>query len=428
MIFKTPNNRKFGKILLLMEFMLISKINSKLYFSKKYANGNLYEFAKSRNYSTQKSIPYIMNKKNSMDQIRLTIANSIKPIYPNKKKRYFVCATHTYPAWRKIFSVSKNLRSISNNLKKESHSANNPYGHTLVDFFCTHSLCNNYINVESDIVVNIGTLGPNGINKRDFMHFFLSEKYYFNNYQENLMVTGNQQGGISERSFVSIIYEIDEITWVQMQKFYTEIKKHSLLSNSYNFSLGLQLIINPMRKIADYLARMIDKNLRSNLGITFLFGLDYLLYGLLIKIAQSPEKGNCCYWISKGFKEVKMIDTCSNFPMVFFYKILICLLFRKTKYFFNVSDKPLDYSIVFYRGLKHNNISSGLFIYPFYWIRRKYEIIWKPEKMANIEVKLAKVSEVNNNFRIEIEKKSKRENVMQITSTIEYIKKILKIR
>ncbi len=382
-----------------------------------------------RKYCTTKSIPTIMDKKISMNQIRTIIAKSIKPLDPEKKKRYFVCVTHTYPAWKKIFTLFSSINSIISALKKESHSAQNPYGHALVDFFDVDTTDKNSTN--TDTVVNVGVALQKNSNEscpEDFLHFFPSEKYFFNNNDENSMVVGNNQGGILERSFLSLAYEIDNETWSQMQKYYANIKEQTMINNSYKFSLGIHLFLNPLKKIANYLVQIMEKKVDFNVSYPLLFEPHITVYNLLVKIASIPERGNCCYWTSKGFKKVKMIDTHSNFPMLFFYKIFINLLFRKAKYFINISKEPLDYSVIFYRGLKHTEMPNGSFIYPFYWFRYGYEIIWKPEKMANIEVTVVPTENKNSSvYKIDITEIPKEKVNNIVTTTIAYVKKVLKI-
>ena len=92
---------------------------------------------------------------------------------------------------------------------KHSHSAQNPYGHTLIEFF-------NYKDgrLQSDQVMNIGS---NGTNRKDFIHFMPSHCYYFNTKAENKDYLGNHQNGMLERSYISVIIPVDAFEWNEIQ-------------------------------------------------------------------------------------------------------------------------------------------------------------------------------------------------------------------
>ena len=327
----------------------------------------------------------IVDKKKLMNDIRLKTAASLKKNSVNDK-RHFICLTHTYPAWKNFFNIARtksiqqtvteNIKDLKNSLQKQSHSAHNPYGHTLADFFILENE-----SISCDFVMNVATLGPNGIDKKDFIHFIPSEVYYFNNSEENKTLWGNQQGGIFERSYLSLAYEVDEETWHQMQRYYANIKWRSSSKKNVKFTMGIHMITNKIRNASIYFLKILDANTPENKN-PLIIGL----YGIL-------------------------------------YKVLINLIFGKSDYF--LENKNKDYSIVFYEGQKHDQIPNGSFMYPFYWIRNSYNMVWSPEKMANIIIKPQKLNELEYSMTIsEIPKEKARQNII---SSIDYVKKILKM-
>lgn len=313
----------------------------------------------------------IVEKEENMTMIRSMIHNTLCA----GKSQSYIVLTHTYPAWRNVLKLT-NIKDAINTVQKNSYSANNPYGHTLVDFF---KVSENGSVIE-DNVYNVGTTGPYGINRKNFMHKFESHEYFFNNNEENKNVTGNQQGGILERSFISIVIPVDDVEYTKMTNFYDTIISTNENNTSkipkYEFRLGSHLFTNPVRNYVPWL----------------------------------NERGNCCYWTSKGLVEGQMIDSHSSFPMVCFYKLLLNIKLRGMNRF----KQDNTHMVVFYKGLQHENYPKGSFLYPFYWFANSYNNIWAVERFADAVVepiKLVKSSTTDNiEYSIKASKKYRSDN------------------
>lgn len=343
-------------------FSQISKLSLKLFIPKSNPNIRYYgiAFSESGFQQTDTSITNpksrVVEKEENMLMIRSMIHNTLCA----GNNQSYIVLTHTYPAWRNVFNL-KNIRDVINTAQKNSYSANNPYGHTLIDFFKVSRSG----TITEDNVYNVGTTGPYGINRINFMHKFKSHEYFFNNNDENANVTGNQQGGILERSFISIVIPVSDDEYSKMSNFYDNIistndnitTKHA----KREFRLFSHLFTNPVRN--------------------YVPGLN--------------ERGNCCYWTSKGLVEGKMLDSHSSFPMVCFYKLLLNIKLRGTDRF----KEDNTHTVVFYKGLKHDNYPKGSFLYPFYWFANSYNNIWAVERFADFVVepiKLVKTSDDSN--------------------------------
>jgi hypothetical protein len=114
---------------------------------------------------------------------------------------------------------------MARSLKKSanSDSAQNPYGHTLCEFFSYEE-----DKLTTDVVINVGTNTETGsIDRKKFMHVHPAEQYYFNNEDENVNIAGNQQGGINKRSFITINIQVDKNTWTKARDFYTTTQKRT---------------------------------------------------------------------------------------------------------------------------------------------------------------------------------------------------------
>lgn len=278
----------------------------------------------------------IPNKKNIMNIIRIKTSEMFKKHDDNT---YVISLCHTYPQWTniidKLFSNPKGSLKI---LRQYCNSAQNPYGHSFAEFY---NIQNGKI-IEDDVAnVHYDLIDDN------IIHIIPSEKYYFNNYDENKnnpdIGIGCAQQGIFERSFININIKVNKETYDKFKKYY-----YDLQNTNIKFSLFSHIITNKVR----------------HFGFT--------------------ESGNCCYWISSGFKHINMMNIHSNFPMVFFWKILINIIFKKTSF---LSDNNVDFCIVFYEGIKHVNIPKGTYMYPFYWLKhRTHDYIWKIEDLACLKV------------------------------------------
>ena len=304
----------------------------------------------------------INNKNEIMNKIRLNIKNSFKK--SNKENEYYIGLVHTYPAWTSFFS----LQTL------QSHSAQNPYGHTLVEFF--HF---NEKKLVTDRVMNIGT--QKSFSSKDFINFFNSSDYFLNNTLENKDICnfGNHQNGMLERSFITINIRVSEKVWHDMILSYTNLQS-VCKQEKISFSLITHLFTNKLRSLFHF-----------------------------------NESGNCTYWTTSTFHNFGMLLSQHSFPMVAFYKFLLNIVLKRTNYFSSQTDN--EYCIVLYKGVKHNFLPKGSLLYPFHWLQNGYAKIWKVEKMADTIIEL--------NDKCDDIKISK-QNVRKKTSNIiEYLKTIL---
>jgi len=317
----------------------------------------------------------IVNKEANMQTSRLITADFLK----SAGKQHYIGLVHTYPAWVDFFNVFRNKLSL------HSHSAQNPYGHSLIEFFS----CNDG-KVQSDEVMNVGSGGSNGMDRKDFIHFMPSFCYYLNNKEENKDYTGNHQNGMLSRSYISIVIPVDSTDWDNIQQHYKDIKNKAQTSNQCEFRLASHLITNKLRWLFPSL----------------------------------NERGNCTYWTSSGFVKLGMLDSNSSFPMVCFYKLLLNIYLQRGTYFSKYENMK-EHCIVFYKGFHHSTMPKGSYMYPLFWLKYSYNKVWVVEKIANIKVFLKDLLEDEQygvKTKINDEVKSK-ENLMNM---IEYLKKIFK--
>lgn len=316
----------------------------------------------------KKIIGLIPNKKEHMNTIRKAIIGMLRQepsqTKNQSKDEYYMELLHTYPAW---FHIP---------LSKGKSSFQNPYGHTSI---CLYQVKNN--EIVSDITINVGTLLRDNIpDKNKFLHFIPTEKYLFNNFEENISIDGNQQGGLLQRSFLGINIQLTPEKWLSILKYYENLRQ-DVLDNKFKFSLGMHLITN--------------------------------LFPLF------KERGNCSYWISKGLEYANLIDNRTSFPMICFYKFLLNILLEKNKYF--KENKPKT-CIVFYEGVYHNMYPKGTYMYPFYWIKYNYKKIWNKEELANIKVNL----ESNNDaYNVQVTKLDETKSRSHLNKYIAYIKDMI---
>jgi hypothetical protein len=265
----------------------------------------------------------------------------------SKRWRYFIELGHTYPAWSKLFPLTKAKEKFS----KHSHSAQNPYGHTNAGLYMYDG-----DDLVYDRVYNVGLAGPKGINRSDFMHDFPFEDYYFNNYEENKDVTGNQQGGILERSFLTLNLEVDGETWYTIHNYYEDVKRRSATGQA-EFRLASHLFRNNLAK----------------------------MFPTIFGSGKDRETGNCCYWTSKAFMKAGLLNSHNNYPLTCFFTLLLNILYNRAPYFENTDA---DFAIVFYEGAKHQEQPKGTFLYPGFWLKHGVKPFWNTEKMADIKVSL----------------------------------------
>jgi len=327
-----------------------------------------------RSYGTK----VIINKDKNMQNIRLMTHDYLNLT----EKQHYIGLVHTYPAWVDFFNIFKNYKLIHN---KHSNSAQNPYGHTLIEFFNVKDG-----KIQSDEVMNVGSGGSNGMNRQDFIHFIPSQCYYFNNKEENKYYTGNHQNGLLERSYISIVIPVDKNDWTLIQQHYKDIKTKALSEAKCEFRLASHLITNKLRWLFPSL----------------------------------NERGNCTYWTSSGLVKLGMLDSNSNFPMVCFYKLLLNIYLKRGQYF-EKYDTIKDHCIVFYKGYHHKNMPKGSYMYPLYWMKYSYNQIWAVEKIANIRVMLTDLF-VDEKYDIQSKYKNVEKSKENLMNIIEYLKKIFK--
>lgn len=305
----------------------------------------------------------IINKKTTMNKLRLETIKSMDFTTAGKNNCFFIELLHTYPAWY-------NLKALGRT------SAHNPYGHTAISFYKTIDG-----SVVDDFVANVGTRQMDGtIDDNKFMHIIPSHQYFFNSIQENENIAGNQQNGVLERSFIGINIPIDENTWNNLVKFYLYYKNKN--HHGEKFTMATHIITNRLMNIFPFV-----------------------------------ERGNCCYWTSKGLEHSGLIDKRVNFPMIAFYNFLLNVLTKNGKYFSKLKKQP--YAITFYKGLHHDMFPKGSFMYPFYWFNNGYTPIWKKETMANVMAELIEIK--NNMYDVSIQTNDPTKamnNVIKITSYI----------
>jgi hypothetical protein len=317
----------------------------------------------------------IVNKQYNMRAIRQTTHKLLNGTQTNDK--YYIGLVHTYPAWVDILNMFRSKKNFTDVVKRNLYSAQNPYGHTLVEFFKNNS--------DTDTVMNVGTIG---MDRRNFINFIPSEQYYFNNKQENSSAfRGNHQSGMLERSFISIIIDVNKDEWLEIQKYYEDLRQRSLEKKDIEFRLMTHLITNKLR---------------------------YFMHSI-------TERGNCTYWTSKGFEKIGMLDTHSNFPMVCFYKLLLNIYLKRGKYF-SVNDR--NYCIVFYKGLYHSFYPKGSYIYPLYWLKYSYSKVWHVQNAANIKVKL--IEKEKNKYDVTVIQMHSEKPKEYLINMVEYLKNIFK--
>lgn len=329
----------------------------------------------SRSYGTK----VIINKEKNMQDIRSTTYNFLN----QTNKQHFIGLVHTYPAWVDFFNIFRNNKMSFN---KHSHSAQNPYGHSLIEFF-------NFQDgrIQTDEVMNVGSGGPSGMNRKDFIHFMPSYCYYLNNKEENNKeFTGNHQNGMLERSYISIVIPVDQADWELIQRHYKDIKTKALTDAKCEFRLASHLITNKLR---------------------WLF-------------PSINERGNCTYWTSSGLVKLGMLDSNSSFPMVCFYKLLLNIYLQRGKYFSNY-EIIKDHCIVFYKGIHHKTMPKGSYMYPLYWLKFSYNKVWAVEKIANIKVMLVDLL-VDDKYDIRSKYNKEEKAKENLMTMIEYLKKIFK--
>jgi hypothetical protein len=225
----------------------------------------------------------------------------------SKGNKAFVEYIFTMPSWNIKFS--------------KFHSAQNPYGHALVRY------SNNY----QDTIMNIS-----GAKGAQLVNFYDPAKYLFDSTEDS----GNQQGSILKRSFISVrIDGLNQKVIDDLHEYYQRLRKDNMVGDA-EFSMFLHVITNKLRP-------WFHRSLR----------------------------GNCATWTGNGLVDIGLINKTSHWPLVLWFKL-----------FLNGLQRGLDVNVVSYKSVKFDSEPRGSLIYPFYWLRHSYERIWDISKFANVVV------------------------------------------
>lgn len=231
----------------------------------------------------------------------------------NSETNTFVEYIFTKPAWRKLFF-------------NRSDSATNPYGHSAIRY------CYEINGKKTDTVMNIS-----GLKGEKLVNYFEPDEYIF----ADKLCNGNQQGGISNRSFISIrINNVDIRSIDKMHQYYESLNSKQE-NKEIEFSLFLFNVTNHFRPL-------FHKSLR----------------------------GNCAYFTSIGLVESGLLMKPHSWPLLIFFKIM----------FKNYRDNRQNMNIIAYQGINYKFEPQGSLIYPFYSLRNRYSDFWNLDSFANIIV------------------------------------------
>jgi len=131
----------------------------------------------------------------------------------------------------------------------------------------------------------------------------------------------------------------------------------------------------------------------------------FLVPNILKPFFNLQNKHNCANYTSQALKEVKLVDSVSNFPLFLWFKILV----EQVK-------QGKDVDIITYNAFNHKDKVIGSFLYPFYWLKHAYSDIWNLNKFANIKV----TSDLEKNEFI-IKEVDKRKVVERIEKVVMYL-------
>lgn len=230
----------------------------------------------------------------------------------------------TKPQWKRIISLNSSM---------------NPYGHSLIQY--DHPIL-------GKTVMNIC-----GQHNKDLVNFFRSEDYLFT----DEMLSGNEQGGIFNRSFIGTrIEDLDPELITRLHSSYEQLAQQHH-QGRIRFSLANFLFSNHIRSLFDW-----------------------------------PEGGNCAYWTSKGLQKVGLLEKPSGFPMFLLLKLLL-------------QQKDLDrINIVSYRSINYDHEPKWTFIHPVYRWFIDLRDFYYFDKFANVVVKPF-FDERLGEYRVDIVKK-----------------------
>jgi hypothetical protein len=239
------------------------------------------------------------------------VLKSIDAITNNQSKPY-VEYIFAMPRWNmKIFKFN---------------SSSNPYGHSLVRYSKPyHSSLE-----QNSIVMNVS-----GKSKSPMINFFDADKYLF----ANGVKTGNEQGGMENRSFMVVRFDVDEKLINKMHREYIDLKAQHQVKD-IEFSLLFYHITNFFRPY-------FHKSLR----------------------------GNCAFWTSKGLIHTGLIDKIHSWPSYMLFRLI-------TKGYYNKRKMH----IIYYKRTNTEKEPEGSFMAPFYGILNGYKKYWNIGHIADIIV------------------------------------------
>lgn len=218
---------------------------------------------------------------------------------------------------------------LTNMFIKNSHSSTNPYGHAVIRYHKQNTY---------DKIMNINGTANN------FVTFYHHPADYIYSSQST------PQGDPGQRSLISI--RINNISNEHVDK----------LNDYYN---NLHIKANEQQikfQIYAPITNYIKKLLRNPATI---------------------EENNCAGWTSEGLKHIGMISEPTGFPNVLLFKLLI-------NQFMKNSLENIE--IISYRSI-NVDAPKGSLLYPFYWLKHSYKLIWNIDKYASIIVTPKKISE-----------------------------------
>lgn len=259
----------------------------------------------------------------------------------------------TLPAWKKIFTSSFILSLFGRN---GSNSAANPYGHACIRY----SYYQNLDHIHK--IMNVS-----GQKNNPLINFLDPHKYMFTDERD----IGNQQGGIINRSFLSVrVDNVDTEKIVKLDEYYKRLAEDNK-NNKVQYGMILYTLTNWFRKM---------------LGL--------------------PIKGNCSCWTGRGLAEIGMIDATSSWPLFLFFRVLFTQITRTSLENINV---------ISYRSIRYHEEPKGALLYPFYWMKHSYGHIWNLGSIANIVVKPKRVE------LEELEESEKSNNHEQVDQVDQYV-------
>ncbi|AYV82408.1 MAG: hypothetical protein Homavirus48_2 [Homavirus sp.] len=253
----------------------------------------------------------------------------------------------TLPAWKKM---------LANSTNSGSNSAANPYGHAGIRY---------KFGDEINAVMNVS-----GASNSPLVNFFQPDEYLFCDQPNRGATLGNEQGGVINRSFLSVrIDGVDRDTIVKLDNYYKQLDIDNRINGKCRYSMVFYMFTNWFRRLI-------------GLGI----------------------RGNCAYWTSCGISNVGFLNGPSNWPLFLFFKVLFTQIGK---------NGWQNLNVIAYRSIKHNKEPKGAFLYPFYGIKYGYDSIkWNLDSIATVIVEPRLVESIED---VESTKQSTNESTNEST-------------